>query len=157
MHRGPAVKVGTGVIVIKGGKVLTGIRKGSHGAGHHAFPGGHIDPEDESLEQAAEREVAEETGIVCKVRNLPHGGVDLVTTFDILSEDKLKRYVTVYVVADYISGGIERADGSLEPMEPHKCEQWHWDTLDELKTLATGQQVWIPIDRILYHRKVIGL
>lgn len=150
------VKAGTGVIVIKDGKVLAGIRKGSHGEGERAFPGGHIDPEDWTLEQAAEREVEEETEIICKTRALPHGGVDLLTTFDILSEDGAKRYVTVYVVADYVEGGKMQMDGSVEPREEDKCERWDWYTLDELKALSTDQ-VWIPIDRILHHRKMIGV
>jgi 8-oxo-dGTP pyrophosphatase MutT (NUDIX family) len=110
-----------------------------------------------AIHEMMEREVEEETGIVCEVRNLPHGGVDLLTTFDILSEDQMKRYVTVYMVADYIEGGTQMGDGSFEPLEPDKCEKWDWHTLDELLKLAADDKVWIPIDRILHHRKVIGI
>jgi hypothetical protein len=36
-------RVGIGVMILKDGKVLLGTRKGSHGAGELAFPGGHLD------------------------------------------------------------------------------------------------------------------
>lgn len=156
-----AVKAGTGVIVIKNGKVLTGIRQGSHGAGQRAFPGGHVDPTDRSLAEAGEREVLEETGIRCKVRTLwPNDGVDLASTFKILSDDGSKRYVTVYLVADYLDGGTTKEDGSIVPLEPHKCSRWEWHTLEELRDLVVTQapdQVWIPIERIAYNREILGL
>ncbi|KAG0228007.1 Nudix hydrolase 15, mitochondrial [Actinomortierella wolfii] len=39
-----------------------------------------------------------------------------------------KHYVTIFVAIDCV-------DDSQEPkvMEPNKCEQWQWVTLDELK------------------------
>ena len=58
-------KVGVGVIVIKDGKILLGKRKGPHGGGFWAFPGGHLEF-NESLEDCARREVLEETGISIK-------------------------------------------------------------------------------------------
>ena len=39
----PQTRVGIGVIILKDGKVLLGKRKGSHGAGEYAFPGGHLE------------------------------------------------------------------------------------------------------------------
>ena len=36
-------KVGVGVMVFKDGKILLAKRKGSHGAGEYAFPGGHLE------------------------------------------------------------------------------------------------------------------
>ena len=55
-------KVGVGVMVLKNGKVLIGKRKGAHGAGEWAWPGGHLEYM-ESFEDCARREVMEETGI----------------------------------------------------------------------------------------------
>ena len=40
------VKAGTGIIIRRGNKVLVGERQGSHGAGCLAFPGGHLDDDD---------------------------------------------------------------------------------------------------------------
>jgi 8-oxo-dGTP diphosphatase len=51
-----------GVLVMRRGRVLLGRRRGSHGEGYYAAPGGHIEF-GESFEQAARREVREETGL----------------------------------------------------------------------------------------------
>jgi 8-oxo-dGTP pyrophosphatase MutT (NUDIX family) len=82
----PVVKAGVGVIVIKDKKVLVGQRKGSHGEGLWAFPGGTIEPTDKSLKSCGEREVFEETGIICNIFNPDHYREDLFTTYDILSK-----------------------------------------------------------------------
>jgi len=55
-------KVGVGILVLKDKKVLLGKRKGSHGEGEYAFPGGHLEYM-ESFEDCAKREVTEECGI----------------------------------------------------------------------------------------------
>lgn len=51
-----------GVLVMRRGRALLGRRRGSHWAGYYAAPGGHIEF-GESFEQAARREVREETGL----------------------------------------------------------------------------------------------
>ena len=59
----PVVRVGVGVLVTRGGsKVLVGQRRGSHGAGDWALPGGHLEV-GETWEACAARELKEETGI----------------------------------------------------------------------------------------------
>jgi hypothetical protein len=35
-------RVGVGIMIFKDGKVLMGKRKGKHGAGEYAWPGGHF-------------------------------------------------------------------------------------------------------------------
>ena len=55
-------RVGIGVVVMKDGRVLLGRRKGSHGAGEYAYPGGHLEHL-ESFAECAVREVREETGL----------------------------------------------------------------------------------------------
>ena len=47
-------RVGLGVFVKKEGKVLVGERKGSHGAGTWALPGGHLEG-GESFEECCKR------------------------------------------------------------------------------------------------------
>lgn len=152
----PVVKAGVGVIVIKDRKVLVGIRKGSHGKGRLAFPGGHIDPTDKSLKACGEREVLEETGITCNVFNPDHYRQDLFTTFDILSEDGSKLYVTTYLVADYLVGGTMQKQGDKEiilPNEPEKCEGWRWVSLDELASMVKTEndKAWIPLNQVIYY------
>lgn len=152
----PVVKAGVGVIVIKDKKVLVGKRKGSHGEGLYAFPGGCIETTDKSLKKCGEREVYEETGIVCNVFAPDHYRDDLFTTYDILSEDGSKFYVTPYLVADYLLGGTTMNKGGevmIIPREPDKCEGWWWKSLDELAQLISSerQETWIPINKVVYY------
>ena len=37
------IEVGIGIKIFKGSKILLGKRKGSHGEGEYAFPGGHLE------------------------------------------------------------------------------------------------------------------
>lgn len=112
--RRPAV--GVAVIVVKEGKVLLGLRKGAHGAGHWAFPGGHLEF-GESIEGCAQREVAEETGLV--IANIRPAAF----TNDIF-ESESKHYATLFVTADWVSG-------EAQVLEPDKCGQWQWMTWGE--------------------------
>jgi 8-oxo-dGTP diphosphatase len=54
-------QVGVGVIIVRDGKILLGLRR-SHGAGTWALPGGHLEW-GETVESCARREVKEETGL----------------------------------------------------------------------------------------------
>lgn len=56
------VGVGVAVIICRQGKVLVGRRKGSHGGGAWAVPGGSLEF-GETVEECARREVLEETGL----------------------------------------------------------------------------------------------
>lgn len=63
LHKAQA-PTGTGVLVLRDGKVLTGTRKERASRGQICGPGGHIEP-GETPEEAAKREAYEEFGIVC--------------------------------------------------------------------------------------------
>ena len=109
-------KIGVGVMILKNYKVLLGKRKGSHGEGEHAFPGGHLEYM-ESFFDCAKREVKEECGI--KVKNIK---------FQFLANLKKyapKHYVHIGLIADWESG---------EPkvLEPDKAESWNWYDFDNL-------------------------
>lgn len=103
-------------MIIKEGKVLLGKRKGSHGAGEYAWPGGHMEYM-ESFEECAKREVQEETGMeICNIRFLR-----LLN----LKDYAPKHYVDIGLIADW---------KSREPitMEPDKIEGWAWYEIDHL-------------------------
>jgi len=125
-------KVGVGVIVIKDGKVLLGKRKGSHGEGSWAFPGGHLEF-GESLENCAKRETKEETGI--SIKNVKK----FVYTNDYFPKEE-KHYITCYVTAHYSSGMIT-------VMERDKCEKWDWF---EWNTFP--RPIFIPLKNLLKER-----
>jgi 8-oxo-dGTP diphosphatase len=113
----PGPRVGVGVIVVRNGRVLLGLRQGSHGAGTWALPGGHLEF-GESVEACAAREVLEETGLVVgRIRPGPFTN-DVMATED-------KHYVTLFVVADAAQGEPQRC-------EPQKCERWAWFNWSDL-------------------------
>ncbi len=104
-------RIGVAVIVVKNGKVLLGKRKGAHGSGTWALPGGHLHF-GETIEACARREVMEETGLsIADIQTGPY-------TNDIFTQED-KHYVTLYMVARY-------AGGRLQTKEPEKCEIWDW-------------------------------
>lgn len=111
------VRVGTGVIVKKDNKILIGKRIGRHGENTWGFPGGHLEMY-ESLEEAAIREVLEETGLI--VENIKV----LTITNDIFKEEE-KHYITIYLSCDY-KGGEPRV------LEPDKFLEWIWCEWDNM-------------------------
>jgi 8-oxo-dGTP diphosphatase len=115
----PYPRVGVGVLVVRDGHVLLGERRGSHGAGTWALPGGHLE-HGESAETCAIRELAEETGLAAgRVTPGPY-------TTD-LFESEGRHYVTLFVLATDVAG---------EPTvrEPAKCARWEWFRWSALPT-----------------------
>ncbi len=106
------VKVGIGVILLKDKKVLIGKRINSH-AQKYSIPGGHLEV-GESFEEAAIREVKEETGITIRKPKV-------VAVTNNLETYKLEQlhYVSVILLARDFSG-------EAKTMEPNKCEGWNW-------------------------------
>jgi 8-oxo-dGTP diphosphatase len=109
-------KVGVGVMILKEGRVLLGKRKGAHGEGEYAFPGGHLEY-GESFESCAKRETLEECGV--EVKNV---------RFQVLAN------VTKYIPKHYVHIGVEAdwAAGEPKVLEPEKSESWNWYDLDNL-------------------------
>jgi len=110
-------RVGVAVIIKKDNKILLGKRKGSHGAGFWAFPGGHLEFK-ETIFDCAKREISEEVGIT--IKNLKIGPY----TEDYFEKEN-KHYVTLIVISDYVSGKVK-------VLEPDRCESWEWFDWDNL-------------------------
>lgn len=106
-------KVGVGVIIVnQEGLVLIGKRKGSHSPAY-SIPGGHLEM-GETFEEAAIKEVLEETGlrifspkVICVTNNLE--------TY----KAEGKHYISVTLLTDQF-------EGTPVVLEPDKCESWQW-------------------------------
>ncbi len=112
-------RVGVGVLVVRDGRILLGERRGAHGAGHWALPGGHLE-HGETVEDCARRELAEETGLV--------GGVLTRGPWvsDVFEAEGL-HYVTVFMV-------VRNPVGEVVLREPAKCTRWEWFSWKALPT-----------------------
>lgn len=125
-------RVGIGVMIQnKKREVLLGLRKGSHGEGEWAFPGGHLEF-GETIFKTAEREVKEETGLdVYKFI--------LISVADEMRYIKTdgKHYLNIGVKAEY-NGGDPKV------MEAEKCLEWRWFSLENLpERILEGTEITI--------------
>lgn len=123
------MRVGVAAVILREGRVLLGERIGSHGAYTWATPGGHLEW-GESIEECAQRETFEETGLVVDTFK------KLSFTNDVFEQED-KHYVTLFVVACCSSGKPQVA-------EPDKCKQWKWFELDKLP-----EPLFLPLDNFL--------
>jgi 8-oxo-dGTP diphosphatase len=110
-------RIGVACVVQKEGQVLLGQRKGAHGVGSWATPGGHLEF-GESVETCAKRELLEETGLMPL-------SLRLGPWVENIMEEGRKHYVTLFVFVDSFVG---------EPvlLEPDKCGGWKWFAWDYL-------------------------
>ena len=109
-------KVGIGVMIFKDGKILLALRRGAHGAGEYAFPGGHLEYM-ESFEGCSRRETREECGL--EIENIRFQFLANVTHY------APKHYIHIALIADWKSG-------EPEVLEPDKSESWGWYDLEHL-------------------------
>lgn len=111
------IKVGVGVLLSKDGEILLGKRKQSQFELGFCWcmPGGKLEW-GETFEEAALRELLEETGIVALSLKV------ISVTNDIGPEE---HYVTI---------GLQATEFKGEPRlnEPEKFEEWQWFPLDRL-------------------------
>jgi len=118
-------RVAVGAIVFKDNRVLL-IRRGKPPAENlWAIPGGRVEI-GETLQEAAEREILEETAITIRAQ-VP------VYTFDVIERDTRDRirfhYVIVDLTADYIRG---------QPRAGDDASAARWVSSDELTTLKVS-------------------
>lgn len=116
-------RVGIGVMIQnEKDQVLLGLRQGSHGDGEWAFPGGHLEF-GETIYETAKREVKEETGLD-------------VNEFKLISVADEMRYIKTDG-KHYLNIGIMAKHDGGEPqvMEPEKCKEWRWFSLNNLPTI----------------------
>ena len=125
--------VGVGAVVMKDGKVLLVKRGVDPNKGVWAIPGGSLKL-GETLQEGAEREIMEETGVTIKA-GAP------VYSFDFFERDGYGRvrfhYVIVDMIADYISGEVQGADDALEA---------RWVSHGELKDMDVSRNALKIID-----------
>ncbi len=103
-------------MILRGNKILLGKRRGSHGEGEFAFPGGHLEYM-ESIEDCTRRETKEECGI--EIKNIKFQFVANVRKY------APKHYVHVGLTADW-------KKGEASVLEPKKSELWDWYSMKKL-------------------------
>ena len=98
-------KAGVGAVVFHDHKVLLVKRGNPPCQDEWAIPGGKIKP-GESLQQAAEREILEETGVTIKAG-------EPIYAFDLIDQDSKGNILFHYVIVDlmglYLNGKLEAA------------------------------------------------
>ncbi len=104
-------RIGVGVLVIRDGRVLLGVRRNSHGHGEWAPPGGHLEA-NETVTECAARELFEETGLTVQSSR---AGPYSVNDFPEIG----RRYVTLMIITTDFGG-------TLSAREPDKCPEWVW-------------------------------
>lgn len=119
-------QLAVGAIVMRNNKVLLVKRGRPPGEGLWAVPGGRVKL-GETLKEAVEREVREETGLIVRARNP-------VYAFDLIERDEEGRiqyhYVVVDLLADYIEGQPSPDDDALEA---------RWVTFEALRDLPASR------------------
>jgi len=116
-------RVAVGAVVFKDERVLL-VRRGQAPAKNQwAIPGGSVKI-GETLQQAAEREILEETGVQIRAAKP-------VYTFDVIERDgegKVRfHYVIVDLAADYVAGDPAAGDDAIEA---------RWVSAEEIRELA---------------------
>lgn len=103
-------QLAVGAIVRRGTAVLLVQRASEPNAGQWAIPGGKVQP-GETLQQAAEREIKEETGVVIRAG-------EPVFCFDVIERDEQGElryhYVILDLLAEYLSGEPQADDDALD-------------------------------------------
>jgi 8-oxo-dGTP diphosphatase len=123
------VGAGVGVIMVRDGKILLGLRHTDpekadselHGEGTWTMPGGKIEY-GETFEEAAAREVLEETGIILRAMTVICVNTD---------KNEHAHFVTIGMRGDSFVG-------EAKVLEPDEITDWRWFQLDALPERLFG-------------------
>ena len=130
-------RVGVGVVLLtENRELLVGRRKGSHGAGQWALPGGALEWREDSFD-CATRELFEETGlrlpkeaagVAAASSKETHRWVDGIFDACECVVDENNHWITLFRVV-CVSGDWK---GKERTMEPEKCHGWRWMRASEI-------------------------
>jgi 8-oxo-dGTP diphosphatase len=137
----PNVRVGVGVLLKRNKRIVAGIRKGSHGAGTLALPGGHLEY-GESWSTCGSREVMEEVGVV-----LDEAHMNLLAVSNDPMPAENKHYITLFMATAIPS------DAKLKNLEPHKCEGWREYSWDDIVTANWDGLLFGPLKNLVENEK----
>lgn len=103
-------RVAVGAVIFKEDKVLLVLRGKPPAENQWSIPGGCVEL-GETLQEAAQREITEEAGIVIQARKP-------IYTFDVIERDENGHirfhYVIVDLAADYVSGELRAGDDAVD-------------------------------------------
>jgi len=105
--------VGVGGVVVREGAVLLVQRAAEPLKGHWTLPGGAVEP-GETLIEAVQRELREETGLEVRV-------LEMVEVFERITRDESNRPRYHYVLIDYL---CEALDGKPQPSSDVTAVAW---------------------------------
>ncbi len=139
-----APRVGVGAVLVRDGRVLLVRRASPPNQGMWAIPGGRVEL-GETLQQAAERELREETGVIARAG-------EPVYAFDFIQRDETGRVRFHYVIVDlwmeYVSGEVHAGDDALEA---------GWKSAQEIATLPIHPATQELLEQVMaLHSGTIG-
>ena len=130
-------RIGVGVVLrAPDGSIAVGVRRGSHGAGQLAVPGGALEWT-ERIAACASRETLEECGLVVPEREWT---VPFAVSECVIDEDN--HWITAFALADVPAGT------SLENREPGKCEGWRFMHPNDIREKPAGE-LFLPLRLLL--------
>ena len=128
-------KVGVAAIILAEKRLLLIRRRGAHGEGTWAVPGGHLDY-GESPAACAIREVREEVGLTVTDPRC------IALTNDIFAAEG-RHYITIWM-------RVECAEASSIIPAVDEVSEWGWFALDALPT-----PLFLPLENLLNGREVV--